>query len=91
MIYHTGGRFGLDEEEQSLIYWKCRNFFRLSKREREAIDKIIEECADGAKDALFEMLTTRRNITNVAMRHHISESSLQARCAKFYREAAKRL
>lgn len=91
MIYHGGKRYGLSEEAQSLIYWKCRNYYKLPERERKTILKIAKECGKGAEKALFEMVTTGRSLTAVAMKHYISESALQERCAAFYREAAERL
>ena len=91
MIYHGGRRFGLSENEQSLIFWTCRNYYRLSHKQRNAIDEIIDDCANGERDALFEMITTGKSLTAVAMKHYISESALWERCARFFKEAAKKL
>lgn len=91
MRYHGGNRFGLSEDEQSLIYWKCRNYYRISEQERRIIDAAVTECAAGSKRALFEILTTGKSLMAVAMRHNISESALLERCGKFYRRIAGKI
>ena len=89
MKYHGGSRFGLSEEEQSYIYWLCRNIDRLSPRKQEKIRKIIEESADGAEEALFEALCTGKSLTEISIKRYISEAGLQRRCEKFYKKAKK--
>ena len=89
MKYHGGSRFGLSEEEQSYIYWLCRNIDRLSPRKQEKIRKIIEESADGAEEALFEALCTGKSLTEISLKRYISEAGLQRRCEKFYKKAKK--
>ena len=89
MKYHGGSRFGLSEKEQSLIYWSCQNLERLSPRKKEALEKIIEECADGEEDALREALCTGKSLTKIAIRRFTSESALQRRCEKFYQKAKR--
>ena len=89
MKYHGGSRFGLSEERQSYIYWLCRNLDRLSARKAKTIHRLIEESADGAEEALFEVLCTGKSLTEISMKRYISEAGLQRRCEKFYKKASE--
>ncbi len=91
MKYHGGSRFGLSEEKQSYIYWLCRNVDRLSPRKAKTINRLIEESADGCEDALREALFTGKSLTEISLRHHISEDGIQRRCQKFYKKAEEHL
>ena len=92
MRYHQGERFGLSEEEQSYIYWLCRYKNRIAQKKAEAIEKLVEEVADGEEDmkkALEEALYTGKSLLEISMKRYISEASLQRRCEKFYKKAVK--
>lgn len=89
MRYHGGIRFGLCEEKQSYIYWSMRNLSRLPKERKEKFEAVLKLCASGEEDALREALCTGRSLTNVALRHYLTETALQRRCEAFYKEAAK--
>ena len=89
MRYHSGIRFGLSEEEQSYIYWSCRNLSRLPEKQSRVLNALIRECAKGEEAALREALCTGRSLTNVSVRHFIAETALQRRCEEFYKKAAK--
>ena len=89
MRYHSGIRFGLSEEEQSYIYWSCRNLSRLPEKQSKVLNALIRECAKGEEAALREALCTGRSLTNVSVRHFIAETALQRRCEEFYKKAAE--
>lgn len=91
MRFHQGERFGLSEEEQSLIYWFCRNINRISAAKAKTIEKLIEETAESEeeKEILREALCTNKSLLEISMKRYISESALQRKCEKFYKKAAK--
>ena len=89
MKYHSGKRFGLSEEEQSIIYWTCRNINRIPEEQKKIIKGLIKECAKGQEKALHEALCTKRSLSSVAMRHYTSEAALQRRIEEFYKKTAE--
>lgn len=88
MKYHSGTRFGLPEEEQSYIYWLCRNIERIPEGQRKIIKRLIKECGKGQEDALREALCTKKNLTAISMKYFIAENAVQRRCEEFYKKAA---
>lgn len=91
MRYHSGTRFGLSENEQSYIYWLCRNLERLPERHKMKIKQLIKDCAGGQEEALHEALCTGKSLTAVSIKHYTSEAALQRRVCDFYKRAAKEI
>lgn len=89
MKYHSGTRFNLPEEEQSFIYWLCRNIERIPEGQKKIIKRLIKECAKGQEEALHEALCTKKSLTAVAMKYYITETAIQRRCEDFYKRAAE--
>ncbi len=84
MKYKQGKRFGLSEEEQSLIYWKCRCLCYLNEKERRELLLLMKEAGGENFEALKEYLCTPKTLTNVSLRHYISESALFEKTKRFY-------
>ena len=74
----------IDYAMQGLICFTCLTFESQPKRIKERIIKICESVAGDKSDALFELLTTDKSVTAVAMKHYVSESTLSSLRAKFY-------
>lgn len=70
--------------EQGLIYFTCQNYNTCTRREREKIEGICMRAGGADYAALFEVITTRRTIKEIAERHHVSESGLYRMRKKFY-------
>lgn len=74
----------LPEEQQGLIRYTCLNWRTQPVWVQEKIRYICEQCAGAYQHALFEVMTTNRSITAIAMEHALSESMLYAMRKRFY-------
>ena len=74
----------LPEEQQGLIRYTCLNWRTQPVWVQEKIRYICEQCAGAYQHALFEVMTTNRSITAIAMEHALSESLLYAMRKRFY-------
>ena len=74
----------LPEEQQGLIRYTCLNWRTQPVWVQEKIRYICEQCAGAYHHALFEVMTTNRSITAIAMEHALSESLLYAMRKRFY-------
>ena len=93
MRYHQGERFGLSEEVQSYLYWFCRNFYRLTEKERQCVHETAQEVCHGGGlvPALLSAVTTDRSLICVAGLYYTSPSALQRLCREFYRHLAEKI
>ena len=80
----------LPEEKQGLVRYTCLNFAVRPKWEQEKIQRLCNECGGEHSRALFEMMTTRRQVTEIAIRYAVSESVLYERRKLFYERWYKR-
>ena len=74
----------LPEEKQGLIRYTCLNFATRPAWMKEKITRLCDECGGEYSRALFEVMTTRRSMTEIALRHCVSESVLYNRRKLFY-------
>ena len=74
----------LPEEQQGLIRYTCLNWRTQPVWVQEKIRYICEQCAGAYQHALFEVMTTNRSITAIAMEHALSESLLYAMRKRVY-------
>ena len=74
----------LPEEKQGLIRYTCLDWRAQPVWVQEKIRYICEQVAGAYQHALFEVMTTNRSITAIAMEHAISESLLYAMRKSFY-------
>lgn len=80
----------LTEEKQGLIRYTCLNYDSRPKWEKEKIKRLCDECGGEYSCALFEAMTTKRRITDIAMKYAVSESVLYERRKTFYEHWFKR-
>ncbi len=82
----------LSEEKQGLIRYTCLNYASRPKWEQEKIRHLCDEHGGQHSRALFEVMTTKRSITAIALEHAVSESVLyRARKSFFENWREKRL
>ena len=74
----------LPEEKQGLIRYTCLNYDSQPEWMREKISRLCEECGGGYSAALLEVMTTRRSMTEIALRHFVDESTLYRARKRFY-------
>ena len=75
----------LPEEKQGLIRYTCLNYGVQPKWVKEKIQRLCRVCGGEYFHALFEVMTTRRSITEIAMDHAVSESVIY-KCRKAFYE-----
>lgn len=76
----------LSEEKQGLIRYTCLNFESRPKWEREKIERLCRKCGGEHCRALFEAMTTRKSMTEISLKHAVSESVLYD-CRKAFYES----
>lgn len=74
----------LPEEKQGLIRYTCLNYGEQPKWKREKIQRLCDACGGEHSRALFEVMTTRKSVTRIAMEYAVSESVLYERRKTFY-------
>lgn len=74
----------LPEEKQGLIRYTCLNYANANKGTREKIERLCKNCGGEHWRALFEVMTTRRSITSIALAHYVGESTLYRLRKEFY-------
>lgn len=74
----------LPEEKQGLIRYTCLNYAAADRRTREKIERLCQKCGGEYERALFDVVTTRRSITAIAMEHYVSETLLYRMRRDFY-------
>ena len=80
----------LPEEKQGLIRYTCLNYASRPKWEREKIERLCNLCGGEHSRALFEVMTTRHSVTELSVKHAVSESVLYDRRKAFYESWDKR-
>lgn len=90
MKFKSGSRYGIPEEKQGLIYFTCVNYRDRPENLQHLIMNLCLEIGGEHYQALFEAVTTRRNILPVASDHYMDESTLWRLCRDFYREYYRR-
>ena len=81
--YHRG--IGLSYERQGYIYFVCRAFPRLCKRDQQRIESCAENANGDYAAAVLDLVTTGDNYQRVALDHYISVNTLYREVTKFYR------
>lgn len=74
----------LPEEKQGYIRYTCLNYNTQPKWVRKKIHRLCDTCGGEYSHALFEVMTTRRSITEIALTHAVSESVIYDRRKAFY-------
>lgn len=74
----------LPEEKQGLIRYTCLNYDSQPEWMREKIRRLCDECGGAYSAALFEVMTTRRSMTEIALRYAVSENTLYRVRKQFY-------
>lgn len=76
--------YKVPRNEQGLIYFTCINY---NKQPPEVQQKILNLCTEVGGEhyqALFEAVTTDRNMQPIADKYYIDHSTLCRLCQKFY-------
>ena len=81
--FHRG--MGLDYKRQGYIYFVCRNFERLSRRDQDAISACAEEYCGGYAAAVMRLVTSGDSYQRVAIDHYMSVNTLYRAVTAFYR------
>lgn len=74
----------LPEEKQGLIRYTCLNFESLPEWMQKKIARLCDECGGEHSHALFEVMTTRRSMTEIALGNFVDESTLYRARKRFY-------
>lgn len=74
----------LPEEKQGLVRYTCLNYRDAPKHTREKIQRLCREAGGAYSAALWELMCTRETIVSIALRHHVSESTLYRARREFY-------
>ena len=74
----------LPEEKQGLVRYTCLNYQDQPKWIQEKIQHLCAQCGGAHQRALFDVMTTRRGIVEIAMENNVSESVLYERRKIFY-------
>ena len=74
----------LPEEKQGLVRYTCLTSREQPKWVREKIDRLCRTCGGEHEEALREVMCSRGGVTEIALRHHVSESVLYERRKAFY-------
>ena len=82
--YHRG--MGLSYERQGYVYFVCRSFSRLGKRQQARILKHAESvCGDHAA-AVIALVTSGDSYKRVAGEHYVSVNTLYRAVTRFYKK-----
>jgi len=76
----------LPEEVQGLIRYTCLCYSRQPKKIRDKIDSLCEVCGGDYSAALFDVMCTRRSMTEISLKHNISEPVLYRKRRDFYEQ-----
>lgn len=82
--FHFKQQLKLGYIMQGYIFFTCQNYRRLPQEYQKKIESLCEVAGGEYKDALLEVMTTRRTILCVARRHHMGERTLRNKTEKFY-------
>lgn len=91
MFFKRSRMIKLPEEVQGYIRFKCLNYHRLPKGERQQIYNLCSEVGKENSEALFEVLVNKqRTIDGIALRYFTYKEILYKLRKNFYEEYAKR-
>lgn len=74
----------LPEEKQGLVRYTCLTYREQPKWIQDKIQHLCVACGGEHQRALFDVMTTRRSIVEIAAEHSVSESVLYERRKAFY-------
>ncbi len=74
----------LPYEKQVYIRATCLLWQEQPKRIREKIQRLCEECGGAYAAALWDMMCTKKSVTQITMEHFVSESTLYRARIDFY-------
>lgn len=70
--------------EQGRIYFHCLGYDRLTKREKETIQRKCRQVGGEYAEALLEFVTSEKGYTAICMKYHLSQATLYRLVKKFY-------
>lgn len=73
-----------DYADQGAIFFACRRYAKLSRREQQRIDELIDQAGGEYADALREYLLTTAGWQVVCRRWYVSENTLRRCVRRFY-------
>ena len=74
----------LPEERQGMIRFTCLTYADQPKHIQEKIRLLCQEAGGPYGAAVWEVMCTQESIISIAMRHHVSESTLYRARKDFY-------
>lgn len=74
----------LPHDQQGFIYFTCLTYANQPPEIQKKIHNLCMEVAGEYYQALFDVLTTRKGITQIAFEHHVSESQIYKLRKNFY-------
>lgn len=74
----------LPEEKQGLIRYTCLDYATQPDWMKRKISRLCDQYGGEYSRALFEVMTTRRSITDISLDYCVSESVLYERRRLFY-------
>ena len=74
----------LPEEEQGFIRYTCLTYSRQPKKIQLKIERLCDICGGEYSRALFEVMCTRRSMTEISINYNVSEPVLYRRRRDFY-------
>ena len=69
---------------QGLICFTCLTYNAQPKEVKLKIKNLCEQVGGTFGDALFEFVTTEKTVTEISLKHYVSESQLYNLRKKFY-------
>lgn len=74
----------LSEEKQGLIRYTCLNYESMPEWMQRKITCLCDECGGEYSSALFSVMTSKRSMTEIALKNYVNESTLYRARKKFY-------
>ncbi len=69
---------------QGFICFSCLTYDAQPISVKSKIDNLCDEIGGEYRDALFEFLTTEKTVTEISLKHYVSETKLYNLRKKFY-------
>lgn len=79
----------LSYAEQGEIFFRCQNYRKQDEKTQEHIRGLCVMCGGGdgqKRQAIFELMTTRKSWRAVCMEHYVSDATLDRLRRKFFTE-----
>ncbi|MBE6648823.1 MAG: hypothetical protein E7614_04805 [Ruminococcaceae bacterium] len=69
---------------QGFVCFSCLTYDAQPKTVKNKINKLCDEIGGEFRDALFEFVTTEKTVTEISLKHYVSETKLYNMRKKFY-------